>query len=97
MSLRRALDGAGPQEPVGRLGGTEELHRVTRTAPVAVGTLACPGCDAPVALAGPLAPSADLRCPFCAHDGAVRDFLSLEQPTRPTRVVVRIVAPELDA
>lgn len=97
MSLRRAFDGGAPEEPVGRLGGTHELQRVTRTAPVAVGTLACPSCDAPVALPGPLAPSADLRCPFCAHDGAVRDFLSLDQPTRPTRVVVRIVAPGLDA
>jgi hypothetical protein len=94
MSLRRAFDGAGPEEPVGRLGGTHELHRVSRTAPVAVGTLACPSCDAPVALAGPLAPVAALRCPSCAHDGAVRDSRSLGEPTRPQRVVVRVVARE---
>jgi len=35
-----------------------------------------------------------MRCPFCAHRGAVRDFLSLGEPTRPTRVEVRIVTPD---
>jgi len=93
MSLRRALNAGGPEEPVGRLSATEELHRVTRTAPVAVGTLACPSCDAPVALGGSFGPSAALRCPFCAYDGALRDFLTLGEPTRPTRVVVRLSAP----
>ncbi|MGB7161269.1 MAG: hypothetical protein WBD40_24640, partial [Tepidisphaeraceae bacterium] len=52
---------------------------------------ACPRCDAPVALGGPVSPADPLGCPFCGHDGAVRDFLSLAAPTRPTRVVVRIV------
>ena len=56
------------------------------------GTLACPRCDAPVALApGPASPADPLACPFCSHGGALRDFLSLEEPTRPTRVVVRVV------
>jgi hypothetical protein len=31
-----------------------------------------------------------MACPFCAHAGAVRAFLSLEPPTRPARVVVRV-------
>jgi len=31
-----------------------------------------------------------MSCGFCRHSGAVRDFLSLAEPTRPTRVVVRV-------
>jgi len=57
---------------------------------VATGSLACPRCDAPVVLAGPLGPAAPLGCPFCDHAGPLRDFLSLGEPTRPARVRVRI-------
>ena len=65
-----------------------------RSTRLASGTLACPACDAPV-MPGPrpLAPADPLGCPYCAHAGAVRDFLSLAPPARPARVVVRIVAP----
>jgi len=73
------------------MSGTEEERRVTRSTRIATGTLACPRCDAPVAPAAPLAPSDGLVCPFCLHSGAVRDFLSLAAPTRPARVVVRMV------
>ncbi len=31
-----------------------------------------------------------LSCGYCSYAGAVRDFLSLAEPTRPTRVVVRV-------
>jgi hypothetical protein len=31
-----------------------------------------------------------IACGFCRHAGAVRDFLSLAEPTRPARVVVRV-------
>jgi hypothetical protein len=56
------------------------------------GTLACPRCDAPVALAAAGASPADpLACPFCSHGGALRDFLSLAEPTRPARVELRVV------
>ena len=58
---------------------------------VATGTLACPRCDAPVALAGPVAPADRLGCPYCAHAAPVRDFLSLAAPSRPARVAVRVV------
>jgi hypothetical protein len=94
VSLHRGLNPGEPggTDPVGRLGATEEIRRVTRSAPVATGTLACPRCDAPVMPErGAFAPSDPLACPFCAHAGAVRDFLSLGEPTRPTRVVVRVV------
>lgn len=79
-------------EPVGRRGGVEEERRALRSTRVATGTLACPHCDAPVALAGRrLPPSADLECPFCGHAGVLRDFLSLTVPSRPARVEVRVV------
>jgi hypothetical protein len=88
VALQRSGDGAGPlrSEP---LAGRREI----RPAPdgrVASGTLACPRCDAPVALARPASPASPLACPFCDHAGALRDFLSLGAPSRPARVVVRL-------
>jgi hypothetical protein len=68
-------------------------ERRIRSGQLATGTLACPLCDAPVALAGAVAGPADpLACPYCDHGGAVRDFLSLEAPSRPARVAVRLIA-----
>jgi hypothetical protein len=97
VALQRGIDGSDPVRPesIGRLGGTQEERRVTRSRVLAAGTLACPACDAPVAPAVPpapaLTPGAPLSCPVCAHAGAVRDFLSLATPTRPARVEVRVV------
>jgi hypothetical protein len=66
--------------------------RVPRSWLLGTGTLACPRCDAPVALAGGAATPADpLACPFCSHGGALRDFLSLADPARPARVELRVV------
>jgi hypothetical protein len=92
VSFQRGIDGSDPVgfEPVGA-GIRVHDERRTRTSRLGVGTLACPHCDAPVALAGPVAPAAALDCPFCGHLGAVRDFLSLAAPVRPARVVVRVV------
>ena len=94
MSLQRGIDGAEPVRP-DPIGGTAETHDYRRrisTGRLATGTLACPRCDAPVALApGPLAVSAAVGCPYCHHTGAVRDFLSLAAPARPARVEVRVV------
>jgi hypothetical protein len=58
---------------------------------MATGTLACPACDVPV-LPGPggMSPRDPISCGFCGHLGAVRDFLSLAEPTRPARVAVRV-------
>ena len=76
------------------MAGPRAEHEAARSARLATGTLACPRCDAPVALtAGPVAPSDALECPFCRHGAAVRDFLSLTLPSRPARVQVRIVHP----
>jgi hypothetical protein len=70
--------------------GSFEERRERRSAPMASGTIACPQCDAPVALAFPLTPSDWMGCPYCLHTGPVRDFLSLSTPGRPARVVVRV-------
>jgi hypothetical protein len=96
VSFGRGIDGPDPAGGEGLFGGRatprEEIRRPSAATRVATGTLACPRCDAPVALAGPVAPADPLLCPFCAHDGAVRDFLSLAPPSRPARVAVRLVA-----
>jgi hypothetical protein len=58
---------------------------------LATGTLACPGCDAPVLPdAGGMSPRDPISCGFCRKAGVVSDFLSLGEPTRPARVVVRV-------
>lgn len=65
-------------------------QRRDRSLHVATGSLACPGCDAPVAPApGPHGLSAALACSYCGTGGPLRDFLSLAQPTRPARVEIR--------
>lgn len=71
----------------------EQRRLATRTE-LAVGTLSCSGCDAPVAPGPlPLRPADELTCPFCRRVAPVRDFLSLAPPTRPARVVVRVALP----
>jgi hypothetical protein len=68
-----------------------EQRRATRTDRLTEATIACPRCDAPVAVGpAPLTLADTLRCPFCASHGPVRDFLSLSVPTRPTHVVLRV-------
>jgi hypothetical protein len=92
VALHREIDGGQPDpaQPVERA-GRHELRRTGTTWHLANGTLACPGCDAPVLLSREAtSPSDPMSCGFCAHAGAVRDFLSLGEPTRPTHVVVRV-------
>jgi hypothetical protein len=65
---------------------------VARVGTRGTGTLACPGCDAPVSLGGGAKrPHDTLSCPFCGCAGALREFLSLAAPTRPARVEIRLV------
>ena len=90
MAIQRGFDDAEPVRPeaVGRL----ELERTVRSNLLAIGTLACPACDAPVAPAErPMAPADPIACPVCDRTGAVREFLSLSEPSRPARVAVRLV------
>lgn len=80
-----------PPEPVGRSGRLHEERRIALSTKLADGTLACPSCDAPVApLQRPMSPAEPLGCGFCLHEGALRDFLSLAEPTRPTRVTIHV-------
>jgi hypothetical protein len=93
MTLHREIEGSEPgrAQPVERLAGRHELRRSGTSWHLATGTLACPVCDAPVVLPRPaMSPPDPLSCGFCRHAGAVRDFLSLAEPTRPTRVAVRV-------
>ena len=91
MTLHRGSDG---WDPIARraAAATEEERRAAGVGVLATGTLACPECDAPVA-PGPhgLSPAELVGCPFCAHAGAVREFLTLGEPSRPARVTVRVV------
>ena len=91
--IGRGLDGAEPLRPDGPGVPGEREIRPARSGVLAHGTLACPSCDAPVALSGTVRPADPLVCPYCARSGAIRDFLSLAQPPRPMRVVVRVVHP----
>ena len=96
MSLFRDADPrrSEPDEPAV---GYEELGRATRTQTLAVGTLACARCDAPVAPVGVMRPGDALGCPFCLYRAPLREFLSLGEPTRPAHVVVRIALPTTSA
>ena len=90
VSLQRGFDGAEPL-PWEARARTEEVRYAPRSSTLGTGTLACPRCDAPVAPPRALAPAEPLACPFCDHGAAVRDFLTLGDPTRPARVLVRVV------
>jgi len=68
--------------------------RIQRAGTLGIGTLACPECDAPVFIAGRRRPDDPLSCGYCGRDGALREFLSLAAPSRPTRVEVRVVLRE---
>jgi hypothetical protein len=94
VSFLRGFDGHedARADPVTRGPGMHEERRSTRAGLLAVGTLACGRCDAPVAPTAPsMSPADPLRCPFCDHTASVRDFLSLAPPSRPARVEVRVV------
>jgi hypothetical protein len=92
VALHRSIDGAEPLRPDSEGRVVHEERRATRSSVVAVGTLACPSCDAPVALGETrVSPPDPLACPFCDHHAPARDFLSLRTPTRPARVVVRLI------
>ena len=74
-----------------RVAGLREIRKADSSMQMAVGTLACPDCDAPAFLGPqPRSPTHKLWCSFCGREGRVRDFLSLGEPTRATHVVVRV-------
>jgi hypothetical protein len=84
--------GFSDSEPVGRQARARADRRDQHVGLMGMGTLACPSCDAPVSPGpGPRSPADALACPLCAHEGRLRDFLSMALPTRPARVEVRLV------
>lgn len=90
MALHRDRGDDSPRD----LPGHVELRRSAARRPLATATLACPSCDAPVALdpaLPPLRPADPIACPFCARGGPVREFLSLATPARAARVTVHVV------
>jgi hypothetical protein len=93
VGLHRGIDGSEPvrAQPVTRLGRVDADPRAAAVRTLGAGTLACPGCDAPVAITGAHRPHDGLSCPYCGRSGALRDFLSLAAPTRPARVEIRVV------
>lgn len=94
MTFQRGIDGSEPirARPISARAGAYEDRLGARVLDIAAGTLACSRCDAPVALGGRSVSFAQtLDCPFCRHAAPLRDFLSLAEPTRPARVVVRAV------
>jgi hypothetical protein len=91
MAFQRGIDDSEPTraQPVEARAGAYEQRRSARAFRLAA-TLACPDCDAPVALAGRTVKFSErLDCPFCRRTAPLRDFLSLATPTRPARVQVR--------
>ena len=81
-----------PQRPeTERLPGRFEKRPAADPWQLATGTFACPACDAPTLPAeGGSSPGDPIACAFCGEVAPVRDFLSLAEPTRPTRVAVRL-------
>jgi hypothetical protein len=92
MTFQRGIDSSDPAPRTQPISARAGAHEDRHASPwrVASGTLACPRCDAPIAL-GERAVSLteDLGCPFCRHAAAARDFLSLAAPSRPTHVEIR--------
>lgn len=92
MAFHRGIDGSDPAGAT-RAGAVEEERRLAHASRLAAGTLACPDCDAPVGLTDrALTPRDPLACSFCGHAAAVRDFLTLGEPSRHTHVEVRVVS-----
>jgi hypothetical protein len=91
LGSRHTATGPHRVAPVERVTRWHEERRDGRTAYLAKATLACPGCDAPVAppeLAVPV--THELACPYCGRGGPAREFLSFDRPVRPAVVTVRI-------
>jgi hypothetical protein len=93
VAFERSFDGSEPVRAQPMEYADLEL-RIARAGTLGVGTLACPGCDAPVFIAGRQRPHDPLSCGYCGREGALREFLSLAPPSRPTRVEIRVVLRE---
>jgi hypothetical protein len=79
------------QEQPDRSHATEPFvpyKRVRRTTQcLGHGALACPACEVPVLLGGPVSISGHLVCPFCLESRPARQFVRLEKFDTPRNVV----------
>ena len=94
MAFQRGIDGSDPvrAQPITAPADWQDERHAARPSRLGPATLACPRCDAPVALGGRAVKfSEHLDCPFCRHTAPLRDFLSLALPARPARVEIRMV------
>jgi hypothetical protein len=75
-------DAGRPNLQLGRVAGAQAgfEQRIARDGVqvLAHGSLVCPECDMPLALAGPIAAGAWLRCGFCEHTERARQFLAAD-------------------
>jgi hypothetical protein len=95
VTLFRGVGAAPGGSPLtARAAVHEEKRQTIRSTLLGVGTLACSRCDAPIWIGDhPLSLTDQLTCPFCRRPGPARDFLSLAPPTRPARVLMRVIIP----
>jgi len=85
------IESARPEGRAEDLAGLHEERLTQRTGWLGMGSLACPTCDAPTPLLGARAtPTTPLGCPYCAHSGPAREFLSLAEPHRAPRVNIYV-------
>ena len=94
MSFQRGIDGSDPvrAQPITARADWQDERHAARPWRLGPATLACPCCDAPVALGGRAVKFSEvLDCPFCRHTAPLRDFLSLALPARPARVEIRMI------
>jgi hypothetical protein len=82
MALHLPADPGDPGQPdakLGRLDGSEAgaERRLLRDGMqlLAHGALVCPECALPIPASGRICAAMPIRCGFCDHAGAVRDFL----------------------
>jgi len=54
---------------------------------VGTGSFACPQCDVPVTLGGPVVISGRMRCPFCRGIHPVRSFVRLDMLDTPLNAI----------
>lgn len=95
MAFQRGTDGsdAPRAQPITARAAAHEERHASRPWRLGPATLACPRCDAPVALGGRAVRfSEHLDCPFCRHTGPLREFVSLALPSRPARIEIRMIA-----
>src|SRR5688500_4565387 len=83
MAFHLTPDPGDPGEPrvrIGRTGGAEagEERRLVRDGSqvLAHGALVCPECDLPLALTRTLRAFGAVRCPYCGHTAAAREFIA---------------------